>query len=547
MNEEQRVEADAKIQELQYANKKLAAELGSAHESARVASERNRRGLRALRDGLASVEDAVSLRATQGRELIATTCQSLAKLKQCLFDQTLPPGLEIQTTLTLGEVMKSLEQLEDILVSGVGKEISFESKGGDRPRSRSNNPHQDLQKAELEAEITHLKSQAEVLKVSAEQASTAAAAAAEAASAAATAVDKAGQQQQQQQVAMDAVLAVDVAADIARMGMELQHAKHECEILRGQVAELQERLALSEKSSLMLRSFIDEVRSSGMQSEQRSSELERQLVTAHHHKDALEREVASLHHQLSDQRQAAEEAGRKLAALQGTLSSQNEDMRNAFMLISESHKEATRAAKSHPTLTNLPASLPTFPLATITAPRIQMPFVHLPPPASFSSQPQPSSSIPQPPPPPPMSLHQPSQPLTSSTFHHRNLAAAHQPAAPSQHNVTDASRDAAATALLAARVAAAAVNSSSTTRPIPSYAPQPLRELTKTTLPSTSSSQGPNHYSLTVPLVDQRFKEVSSDEDTETRLRNQMKDMKELDSEILELEEMLKKAASGFL
>jgi len=79
-----------------------------------------------------------------------------------------------------------------------------------------------------------------------------------------------------------------------------------------------------------------------------------------------------------------------------------------------------------------------------------------------------------------------------------------------------------------------------------------LRELTNTTLPSTSSSKGLKHYSLTAPihhplLVDRGFREVAVDEDSETRLRNQMNDMKELDSEILELEEMLKKAASGFL
>lgn len=42
-------------QELGYANRKLAAELDAAHDAARTASERDKRALQNLRDGLASV------------------------------------------------------------------------------------------------------------------------------------------------------------------------------------------------------------------------------------------------------------------------------------------------------------------------------------------------------------------------------------------------------------------------------------------------------------------------------------------------------------
>lgn len=47
--------AQQKVQELGYANRKLAADLDVAHDAARAAAERDRRALRKLQEGLAGV------------------------------------------------------------------------------------------------------------------------------------------------------------------------------------------------------------------------------------------------------------------------------------------------------------------------------------------------------------------------------------------------------------------------------------------------------------------------------------------------------------
>ena len=64
--EESRKSTEARAQELAYSNKKLAAELDALHEAARAGAERDRRTLRALREGLAAVEGAVAQRAQKG-------------------------------------------------------------------------------------------------------------------------------------------------------------------------------------------------------------------------------------------------------------------------------------------------------------------------------------------------------------------------------------------------------------------------------------------------------------------------------------------------
>lgn len=48
-------EAEKKVQELGYANRKLAAELDAAHDAARTAAERDKRMLRSLRERMAQV------------------------------------------------------------------------------------------------------------------------------------------------------------------------------------------------------------------------------------------------------------------------------------------------------------------------------------------------------------------------------------------------------------------------------------------------------------------------------------------------------------
>ena len=107
-------------QELQYANKKLSAELKTAQESHNVGAERNKRALRSLREGLASVESAVALRAQQGKELLGASFDCLAKLKQQLFqgggNGGLTPELEVHVTVLLAEAVRALGQLEHLLV-----------------------------------------------------------------------------------------------------------------------------------------------------------------------------------------------------------------------------------------------------------------------------------------------------------------------------------------------------------------------------------------------------------------------------------------------
>lgn len=60
-NEEAREVASQKVQELLYANRKLSAELETAHEAARAAADRDRRALRSLREGLAEVSGIAPL------------------------------------------------------------------------------------------------------------------------------------------------------------------------------------------------------------------------------------------------------------------------------------------------------------------------------------------------------------------------------------------------------------------------------------------------------------------------------------------------------
>jgi hypothetical protein len=64
--EEARQQAEARVQELAYSNKKLAGELDGLHEAARASAERDRRALKGLREGLAAVEAAVAARSQKG-------------------------------------------------------------------------------------------------------------------------------------------------------------------------------------------------------------------------------------------------------------------------------------------------------------------------------------------------------------------------------------------------------------------------------------------------------------------------------------------------
>ena len=143
-NEEVRTGTDVKVQELQYTNKKLASELASAHASQDAGSERNRRALRSLREGLAAVESAVAGRARQGKDLLERAFECLAKLKQQLFDSMRPDpaaagalphdGFEVQVTVILAEAVRVLSELEHVLVgpetsSGAGSYLQEGQEG----------------------------------------------------------------------------------------------------------------------------------------------------------------------------------------------------------------------------------------------------------------------------------------------------------------------------------------------------------------------------------------------------------------------------------
>ena len=122
-NEEARTSAEAKVNELQYANGKLLAQLQGAKDVAQASSERDRRGMRVLREGLAAVERAVTARAQQGKGLLATALGCIDGLKQQLLEPDpatgsvpLQPTTELQVSVVLAELMRTLGQMQGVLV-----------------------------------------------------------------------------------------------------------------------------------------------------------------------------------------------------------------------------------------------------------------------------------------------------------------------------------------------------------------------------------------------------------------------------------------------
>ncbi len=112
------------MQELQFSNKRLQAELASAREAQQAGTERSRRALRSLREGLAAVESAVAARSEEGSQLIRMAFECLAQMKQQLMDDPrceLQPEVELQVTLTLAEAVKILSQLQQSLLAGSGE------------------------------------------------------------------------------------------------------------------------------------------------------------------------------------------------------------------------------------------------------------------------------------------------------------------------------------------------------------------------------------------------------------------------------------------
>lgn len=88
-NEASKQQAEQQLQELAYANKKLAAELDTAHTASRNASERDRKALRSLRVGLSNVEQAVAERAQRGYQQVGGWHAGVQKI---LDDKTPPPA-----------------------------------------------------------------------------------------------------------------------------------------------------------------------------------------------------------------------------------------------------------------------------------------------------------------------------------------------------------------------------------------------------------------------------------------------------------------------
>lgn len=76
-----RATGEHRVQELTYANRKLAAELEAAQSAAKAASDRDRRSLRSLREGLAEVGRAAgAARACCGWQRLLLVCGRLRAL-----------------------------------------------------------------------------------------------------------------------------------------------------------------------------------------------------------------------------------------------------------------------------------------------------------------------------------------------------------------------------------------------------------------------------------------------------------------------------------
>lgn len=163
--------SDAKIKELQYTNKKLMAELAASHESQNIGNDRNRRALKSLREGLASVESAVAMRAQQGKALIYAAFECLTKLKQEIFDrgghgssvswtasgEARGTGdFEVQVTVILAETMSILGQLEHLLLGASGG-------ASDNAISQGAGPAHSLESASYQLERVSNKSRTYVL------------------------------------------------------------------------------------------------------------------------------------------------------------------------------------------------------------------------------------------------------------------------------------------------------------------------------------------------------------------------------------------------
>ncbi|KAJ9528766.1 hypothetical protein QJQ45_000032 [Haematococcus lacustris] len=110
---------DGKLQELGYANRKLAAQLEAVQSTAKATSERDKRALHNLREGLAAVESEVCERAALGQQLVAAGSQQLSTLRALLL---LPPGRDVlgpslasQVAQSLASAARSLTQMTGLL------------------------------------------------------------------------------------------------------------------------------------------------------------------------------------------------------------------------------------------------------------------------------------------------------------------------------------------------------------------------------------------------------------------------------------------------
>ncbi|KAJ9530106.1 hypothetical protein QJQ45_023381 [Haematococcus lacustris] len=110
---------DGKLQELGYANRKLAAQLEAVQSTAKATSERDKRALHNLREGLAAVESEVCERAALGQQLVAAGSQQLSALRALLL---LPPGRDVlgpslasQVAQSLASAARSLTQMTGLL------------------------------------------------------------------------------------------------------------------------------------------------------------------------------------------------------------------------------------------------------------------------------------------------------------------------------------------------------------------------------------------------------------------------------------------------
>ncbi|GAX75139.1 hypothetical protein CEUSTIGMA_g2583.t1 [Chlamydomonas eustigma] len=331
-NEDARQKSDAKVQELQFAIKRLSAELSSSNDCKSVVSEKNRRAIQALREGLSAVESAVSERSQYGMELVSMVFSCLSQLKEQLLDHKeiapsiLLPDVEVQVTILLAEAVKLLSQLESSLLGGM-KEGTHQ---GEAQLSLMDSPPiSNEEKAAIEEEILLLRRQVLILKESAQHSSQ-------------TMFNSSNNEEELKlyQAGSDKHSAV-----VKELMNSLEQTQQEKTLLYAELADLKDSLRAQQSAVSRMQATVQERHSASSQAEHRVSSLKEELLELQQSHVLHKQEIATLSVQLQESRLRAEEAHKQLLTLRDAMSSQQQDALIALRLLSALKSTTSMAAQ----------------------------------------------------------------------------------------------------------------------------------------------------------------------------------------------------------